>query len=77
MGRRNRHLDPHAAAELLEAVRACRLAATRALATAPIGSEGAQAIQQAIVALDLLTEALTGERERFWSRLHSVPRRLA
>ncbi len=75
MGRRNRHLDPQSAADLLEAIRVCRLAATRAMATAPIGSEGAQAIQAAIAALDRLTEALTGERELFWSRLHSVPKR--
>ena len=75
MARRNRHLDPHAGTDLLEAIQACRLAATRALATAPIGSEGALAIQQAIVALDLLTKALTGERDRFWTRLHSVPKR--
>lgn len=74
MGRRNQYLDPQSAADLLEAIRTCRQAATRAMATAPIGSEGAAAIQQAIVALDRLTEALTGDRELFWLRLHSVPK---
>lgn len=76
MGHRNRHLDPRAAADLLEAIRLCRLAATRAMATAPIGSPGAEAIRDAISALDRLAEALTGDREHFWMRLHSVPKRL-
>lgn len=75
MSQRNRHLDPRAAADLLDAIRVCRFAATRALATAPIGSPGAAAIGDAIGTLDRLTEALTGDREHFWMRPHSVPKR--
>lgn len=63
------------AAELLAAVASCRRACVLAMSKAPIGSDGAAAVSELMRALDRMAEALTGDRERLWARLHSTPKR--
>jgi hypothetical protein len=63
------------AEDLLAAVRACRRAAVCALGKAPCEAEGTAVVRDLVDVLDRLAEALTGDRERFWTPLHTTPRR--
>lgn len=74
MTRTKRLFSEANSAALLLSVQECRRAAVMALARAPIHSEGYNAINDLIDALDRITGALTGDRERFWAKLHSTPR---
>jgi hypothetical protein len=76
MVNRRRIFSEHDAQALLQAVADCRRAAILALSRAPIHAEGTQAVLQLLAALDEVAEALTGDRERFWMRLHSTPKRV-
>jgi hypothetical protein len=73
--RRRRLFSEFDADDLLAAVEACREAAVRAHTRAPIGSEGFEVVGELLAALDRVAEAVTGDRERYWMRLHSTPKR--
>ena len=61
--------------ELMRAVQACRSACVLALSKAPIDAEGVAVVRELMAVMDRLAEALQGDRERFWTRLHSTPKR--
>ena len=72
--RRQRIFSDDDAQDLLRAVGECRRAAVLALGRAPINSEGSKAVLDLLVVLDNVALVLTGNRERFWMRLHSTPK---
>jgi hypothetical protein len=74
--RRQRIFSEGDANDLLRAVDECRRAAVLALSRAPIQAEGRKAVLELLTALDNLAEALTGYRERFWTKPHSTPKRM-
>jgi len=76
MATRRRIFSDHDAQALLQAVGDCRRATILALSRAPIHAEGTQAVLKLLAALDEVAEALTGDQERFWTRLHSTPKRV-
>jgi hypothetical protein len=67
-------VSEHDAPDVMVAVEACREAAVRARTRATIGSEGFEVVGELLAALDRVAEAVTGDRERFWNRLHSTPK---
>lgn len=66
----------HHAQTLLSTTGDFRHAAIIALSSDPIHAEGTQAVLQFLAALDGVAESLTEDRERFWMRLHSTPKRM-
>jgi hypothetical protein len=74
--RRQRIFSDSDADDLLRAVGECRRAAVLALSRAPIHAEGTKAVMELLAVLDSIAEALTGDRERFWAKPHSTPKRL-
>jgi len=57
---------------LLEAVRVARLEVIRAEAEVKIGSPHAEALENFRQSINDLAEALTGNRELFWNKPHSI-----
>ena len=60
---------------LLAAVEECRRAAVQALTRAPIQAEGTRTVRELMEVLDRLAECLTGDRERFWAKPSTTPKK--
>ena len=71
--RHRRHFSANDSAILLAAIGECRRACTGASSKAPIGGPIYRAATRLIEEIDLVAEALTGDRRHFWLKPSSTP----
>lgn len=74
MARRStRHFGAADRQTLLTAIGECRKACVEALAVEPIGAPLHDRTVAVMQAIDNLAELLTGDREHFWTKPHTIP----
>ena len=71
--RHRRHFSANDSAILLAAIGECRRACIAASSKAPIGGPIYRAATRLIEEIDLMAEALTGDRRHFWLKPSSTP----
>jgi len=71
--RHRRHFSENDSAILLAAIGECRRACIGASSKAPIGDPIYRAATRLIEEIDLMAEALTGDRRHFWLKPSSTP----
>jgi hypothetical protein len=71
--RHRRHFSSNDSAILLAAIGECRRASITASSKAPIGGPIYRAATRLIEEIDLMAEALTGDRRHFWLKPPSTP----
>ena len=71
--RHRRHFSANDSAFLLAAIGECRRACITASSKAPIGGPIYRAATRLIEEIDLVAEALTGDRRHFWLKPPSTP----
>jgi len=71
--RHRRHFGENDSAILLAAIGECRRACIAAISKAPIGGPIYRAATRLIEEIDLMAEALAGDRRRFWLKPSSTP----
>ena len=71
--RHKRHFSENDSAALLAAVSECRRACIAAQTNATIGGPIYRAVSRLMDEIDLVAEALTGDRRHLWLRPHGTP----